>query len=259
MGVLTGKVAIVTGAGTGIGRAAAKLLAADGAHVVVVGRRPEPLQAVVDEIKTAGGEATAHPADLMDGDQTSAVAKNTIDTLGRVDILVNNAGFSSRVRSVRYVQPDEWDSVFRVNVEAVYRLTQACLPDMIARGQGTIVTTSSMAALKPGVLGGAPYSAAKAASQNFSHGLNAELRAMGIRATVILPAEVDTPILDGRPAPPSADARKTMMQPEDVARCIHLAATLPPRTVIEEIVVAPTIPRDMSEEMAVARQIGAPE
>jgi len=252
-------VAIVTGAGTGIGRAAAKLLAADGAHVVVVGRRPEPLQAVVDEIKTAGGEATAHPADLMDGDQTSAVAKNTLDTLGRVDILVNNAGFSSRVRSVRYVQPDEWDSVFKVNIEAVYRLTQACLPDMIARGEGTIVTTSSMAALKPGVLGGAPYSAAKAASQNFSHGLNAELRAMGIRATVILPAEVDTPILDGRPAPPSADARKTMMQPEDVARCIHLAATLPPRTVIEEIVVAPTIPRDMSEEMAVARQIGAPE
>lgn len=259
MAVLTGKVAIVTGAGTGIGRAAAKLLAADGAHVVVVGRRPEPLQAVVDEIKTAGGEATAHPADLMDGDQTSAVAKNTLDTLGRVDILVNNAGFSSRVRSVRYVQPDEWDSVFKVNIEAVYRLTQACLPDMIARGEGTIVTTSSMAALKPGVLGGAPYSAAKAASQNFSHGLNAELRAMGIRATVILPAEVDTPILDGRPAPPSADARKTMMQPEDVARCIHLAATLPPRTVIEEIVVAPTIPRDMSEEMAVARQIGAPE
>ncbi|MDG1893504.1 MAG: SDR family oxidoreductase [Fuerstiella sp.] len=259
MGVLTGKVAIVTGAGTGIGRAAAKLLAADGAHVVVVGRRREPLNAVVEEIKAAGGEATAHPADLMDGDQTSAVAKNTIDTLGRVDILVNNAGFSSRVRSVRYVQPDEWDSVFKVNIEAVYRLTQACLPDMIARGEGTIVTTSSMAAVKPGVLGGAPYSAAKAASQNFSHGLNAELRAMGIRATVILPAEVDTPILDGRPAPPDAAARKTMMQPEDVARCIHLAATLPPRTVIEEIVVAPTIPRDMSEEMAVARNVGAPE
>jgi NADP-dependent 3-hydroxy acid dehydrogenase YdfG len=259
MGVLTGKVAIVTGAGTGIGRAAAKLLAADGAHVVVVGRRPEPLNAVVEEIAAAGGEAIAHSADLMDGDQTTVVAKETIDTHGRVDILVNNAGFSSRVRSVRYVQPDEWDSVFKVNIEAVYRLTQACLPDMLSRGEGTIITTSSMAALKPGVLGGAPYSAAKAASQNFSHGLNAELRSMGIRATVILPAEVDTPILDGRPAPPSADARKTMMQPEDVARCIHLAATLPPRTVIEEIVVAPTIPRDMTEEMAVARQVGAPE
>ena len=107
MGVLTGKVAIVTGAGTGIGRAAAKLLAADGAHVVVVGRRPEPLNAVVEEIAAAGGEAIAHSADLMDGDQTTVVAKKTIDTHGRVDILVNNAGFSSRVRSVRYVQPDE--------------------------------------------------------------------------------------------------------------------------------------------------------
>ena len=259
MGVLTGKVAIVTGAGTGIGQAAAKLLAADGAHVVVVGRRPEPLNAVVQEISAAGGKATAHSADLVDGDQAVGVAKFTIDTLGRVDILVNKAGFSSKVRSVRYVQPDEWESVFKVNIEAVYRLTQACLPDMISHGEGTIITTSSMAAIKPGVLGGAPYSAAKAASQNFSHGLNSELRALGIRATVILPAEVDTPILDGRPAVPDAAARKTMMQPEDVARCIHLAATLPPRTVIEEIVVAPTMPRDMSEEMAVARSLGAPE
>lgn len=258
MGALTGKVAIVTGAGTGIGKAAAKALAADGAHVVAVGRRPEPLQAVVEEIAAAGGAATAHPADLMDGDQVTGVAKFTIETLGRVDILVNNAGFSSRVRSVRYVQPDEWASVFKVNIEAVYRLTQACLPDMLSRGEGTIITTSSMAALKPGILGGAPYSAAKAASQNFSHGLNSELRALGIRATVILPAEVDTPILDGRPAVPDADARRTMMQPEDVARCIHLAATLPPRTVIEEIVIAPTIPRDMSAEMLVASQVGAP-
>lgn len=258
MSSLNGKVAIVTGAGTGIGRETALMLAEQGAAVVLVGRRPQPLNSVVDEIKAAGGEATAHSADLTIGEVAAGVARFTIDTYGRVDILVNNAGFSSKVRSVRYVQPEEWDAVFRINIEAVYRLTQACLPDMISRRQGTIITTSSMAALKPGILGGAPYSAAKAASQNFSHGLNSELRGLGIRATAIIPAEVNTPILDGRPAPPDEEARTTMMQPEDVARCILLAASLPPRTVIEEIVVAPTIQRDMSAEIEVARNAGAP-
>ncbi|MEZ6131405.1 MAG: SDR family oxidoreductase [Planctomycetaceae bacterium] len=256
---LEGKVAIVTGAGTGIGRATAKMLAADGAKVVLVGRRPEPLNSVVEEIKAAGGEATAHPADLMQGDAVAAVAEFALQTYGQIDILVNNAGFSSKVRSIKYVQPDEWADVFKINVEAVYRLTQACLPHMLSRGQGTIITTSSMAALKPGILGGSPYSAAKAASLNFSHGLNSELRANGIRATAIIPAEVNTPILDGRPAPPDDNARAIMMQPEDVAACIHLAATLPQRTMIEEITVSPTIPRDMSAEMAMAAKAGAPE
>lgn len=255
---LADQVAIVTGAGTGIGRAAAKMLATEGAHVVVVGRRKEPLETVAAEIEAAGGKVTVHSADLTNGEEATGVAEFVQSKLGRVDILVNNAGFSSKVRSVRYVQPDEWDAVFKVNVEAVYRLTQACLPGMIERGCGTVITTSSMAALKPGVLGGSPYSAAKAASLNFSNGLNSELRGYGIRATAIIPAEVDTPILDGRPAPPDAEARKLMMQPEDVAACIHLAATLPPRTVLEEIVVAPTIPRDMSAEMEVARNTGAP-
>ena len=256
---LKDKVAIVTGAGTGIGRAAAKMLAAEGAKVVVVGRRIEPLNSVVDEIKADSGEATAHSADLMDGEAAAGVADFTRQTYGKVDILVNNAGFSSKVRSVKYVQPDEWEAVFKINIEAVYRLTQTCLPGMLEQGSGTIITTSSMAALRPGVLGGSPYSAAKAASLNFSNGLNSELRSSGIRATAIIPAEVDTPILDGRPAPPDSEARKLMMQPEDVAACIHLAATLPERTVVEEIVVAPTIPRDMSAEMEVAKNTGAPD
>ena len=258
MSVLDGQVAIVTGAGTGIGRAAAILLAGEGARVVVVGRRLEPLNSVVEEITAAGGEAFSHSADLMDGAACSQVAATVLEKCGRVDILVNNAGFSSKIRSVKYVQPDEWDAVFRINTEAVYRLTQACLPGMLERGSGTIITTTSMAALKPGVLGGSPYSAAKAAALNFSNGLNSELRGDGIRATAIIPAEVNTPILDGRPAPPDAAARAIMMQPEDVAQCILLAATLPQRTVIEEIVVAPTIPRDMSAEMEVARNAGAP-
>lgn len=257
MSRLDGKVAIVTGAGTGIGRVAAKLIAAEGAKVVVVGRRPEPLASVVDEIKQAGGEAVAHSVDLEDGDAAAAVADFTIATYGRVDILVNNAGHASQVRSIRYVQPDEWESVFRINIDAVFRLTQACLPDMLSRSEGTVITTSSMAALTPGIVGGAPYSAAKAASYNLMRGLNSELRANGIRATTIIPGEVDTPILEGRPQPPSAEARATMMQPEDIASAILLAATMPQRTLVEEIVLTPTQPRNMEEELKVARTKGA--
>jgi NADP-dependent 3-hydroxy acid dehydrogenase YdfG len=250
--LLNNKTAIVTGAGTGIGEKTAEMLAAEGASIVLVGRRLEPLMEVARRISQAGGTAQAHSADLTVGDQAAAVAQFALDTFGRIDVLVNNAGFSSRVRSVRYVQPDEWDAVFKVNMEGVYRLTQAVLPGMIERGDGTIITTSSMAALRPGILGGAPYSAAKAAVRAFSHHLNSELRDQGIRATVIVPGEVDTPILMGRPSVPDAAARQTMMQAEDVARCIHLAATLPQRTVIEELIVMPAILRDMSAEMQVA-------
>jgi NADP-dependent 3-hydroxy acid dehydrogenase YdfG len=259
MSTFSGKTAIVTGGGSGIGREVAKLLAADGIRVVVVGRRVEPLESVVAEIKAAGGQAIAHAADLEDGDSAAGVASFTLERYGRIDILINNAGHASKVRSIRWIQPDEWQSVFKINIDAVYRLTQACLPDMLSRNEGTVITTSSMAALTPGILGGAPYSAAKAASYNLMRGLTSELRSQGIRATTIIPGEVNTPILDGRPAPPDSAARELMMLPIDVARAIHFAATMPQRTLVEEIVMTPTMPRDMKAEMKVAREAGQPQ
>jgi NADP-dependent 3-hydroxy acid dehydrogenase YdfG len=156
------------------------------------------------------------------------------------------------------VGKDEWDSVLDVNLNGVYALTQAVLPTMIERGGGTIVTVSSVAALRPGLIGGAPYGAAKAAVRNLMCHIHTELRDKGIRATTVMPAEVDTPILDNRPLPPDAKARATMMQAEDVARAILLCVTLPPRTVIEEIVMSPTKPRDMSADIATAARAGAP-
>ena len=147
--------------------------------------------------------------------------------------------------------------MFRVNVEGVYRLTQSVVGSMIQRGHGTVITTSSYAALHPGLLGGSPYSAAKAASFNMMRGINAELNAKGIRACTILPAEVDTPILNNRPLNPDAAARATMMMPEDVARAILLCATLPVRTVIEEIVMSPTQPRDRTLDMEAAAKAGS--
>jgi NADP-dependent 3-hydroxy acid dehydrogenase YdfG len=258
MGSLDGQVAIVTGGGSGIGREAAKMLAAEGAHVVIAGRRKEPLELVAGEIQRAGGQATARQADVARHAEAVALARFAQDALGRVDILVNNAGHSSRARSVRWVGKEEWDSVLDVNLNGVYALTQAVLPGMLARGGGTIVTVSSLAALKPGLIGGAPYGAAKAAVRNLMGHVHTVLRDKGIRATTIMPAEVDTPILDRRPLPPDAKARATMMGAEDVARAILLCVTLPPRTVIEEIVMSPTIQRDMTADLAVAARAGAP-
>lgn len=258
MGVLDGQVAIMTGGGSGIGRSAALMLAAEGAQVVVAGRRKAPLEEVVSEITRAGGLGVARACDVEKAAEARALAEWTIAQYGRVDILVNNAGHSSRARNIRWVGQEEWDSVLAVNLTGVYALTQAVLPSMIERGGGTIITISSLAALRPGLIGGAPYGAAKAAVLNLMGHVHNVLRDKGIRATTIMPAEVDTPILDNRPLRPDAMARSTMMHADDVARAILLCATLPPRTVIETMVMSPTILRDQSQDIKVARDEGAP-
>ncbi len=258
MGQLDGQIAIITGAGTGIGREAALMFADEGAKLVLSGRRIEPLNEVVALIEAKGGSAVAKSVDMEDGDAAAALGAWTLAEFGQVDVLVNNAGHSSHVRSIQYVGVEEWESVFKVNVEGVYRLTQSVVGAMVERGEGTVITTSSYAALHPGLLGGAAYSAAKAASYNMMRGINAELNSKGIRASTIMPAEVDTPILDNRPHNPDAEARATMMMPEDVAAAILLCATMPGRTVIEEIVLSAKQPRDRTIDMEVASKAGSP-
>ena len=183
---LEGKIAIVTGAGTGIGRATALMLAAEGAAVVVVGRRRALLDAVVAEVEREKGRAVARVCDLEKNDETRELAAWTVATLGRVDILVNNAGHSSRARNIRWVREDEWRSVLAVNLDAVYVLTQAVLPGMLERREGTIVTVASLAADRPGLVGGAPYGAAKAAVRNLMGHVHTVYRNQGIRATTIV-------------------------------------------------------------------------
>ena len=156
MGALTGQVAIVTGGGTGIGESAARMLAAEGAQVVICGRRSAPVEAVARAIEKDGGLCAARAVDLEDAAAAAGLVRFTLERFGRVDVLVNNAGHSSHARSIRWVGQKEWDSVMAVNLTAVYVLTQAVLPGMLERGSGTIVTVSSLAALKAGLIGGAP-------------------------------------------------------------------------------------------------------
>jgi NADP-dependent 3-hydroxy acid dehydrogenase YdfG len=258
MGLLDGKLAIITGAGTGMGRSTAALLAAEGAAVVLVGRREDVLQELAAEIVAVGGRAVARAADITSKDDVDALLDWIHVNLGPVDILVNNAGSSSKVLNVRWISQQEWNDVLDVNLNAVYLLSQAVLPDMLARKTGTIITVSSLAAVNPNLLGGAPYGAAKAAVRNFMTYLHNTFRNDGLRAVTILPGETATPILDNRARPPRAEEREAMVQPEDVARAIHLVATLPQRTVVQELVIAPTVQRDTSGDIEISRWAGAP-
>ena len=258
MKTLEGKIALVTGAGSGIGRATALLLAAEGARVAIAGRRKEPLEQVVAEIQRDKGTAVSKTCDLTKPHEARELGAWAVTTFGGVDILINNAGQSSHARSIRWVGQDEWDAVLGVNTTGVYALTQTVLPSMLERGAGTVVTVASLAALRPGGLAGVAYGVAKAGARAMMQALHAELRNRGIRATTIIPAEVDTPILDKRPLVPGEKERSTMMQADDVARAILLCCTMHQRTVLEEIVMSPTFQRDTSKDVAAGYAAGAP-
>ncbi|WP_215844944.1 SDR family oxidoreductase [Candidatus Pantoea bituminis] len=258
MASLRGKVVVITGAGSGIGKAAAAGFAARGARVVLVGRRQSVLDDVVATLQLQGGEAWAYAADIAKKRDVSTLVTWANTELGGVDILVNNAGSASKTLNARWIEEEEWDQVQDVNMKAVFLLTQALLPTMLARKNGTIITVSSLAALRPNLLGGAAYGAAKAAVRNFMTYLHNTFRNDGIRSTCILPGEVNTPIMDNRANPPLQSIRDQMVQPEDVAEAILLCASLPARTVIEELIVAPTFLRDVSGDIEVSRWKNAP-
>lgn len=254
---LAGKLAVVTGAGSGMGQAIASGLADAGARVVLCGRREAPLQAVAAAIAGRGGKATVAALDITDREAIGALVQR-LDAEGGVDILVNNAGSASRVLNARWLSPEEWDATLQVNLTAVFDFAQAVLPAMLARGAGTIVTVSSLAALNPNLLGGAAYGAAKAGVRNFMGFLHNTYRHQGIRSICILPGEADTPILDSRARPPTAQERARMLRPEDVAAAVLMCVTLPPRATVPELHICPTFQRDISQDLEIARWQGAP-
>ena len=199
MGELKGQAALVTGGGSGIGRAAALALAGDGASVALVGRRPRPLAETAGMIEANGGSALVLAADVANPDEARAVVARTEAAFGRLDVLVNNAGANTAARSVRATSADDIDELMRVNVTGPLTLTQAALPGMLERGGGVVITVASYSVVSPGPPGGTAYSASKAAAATLMQSLNAEFRNQGVRACTIYPGEVNTQMLDARP------------------------------------------------------------
>lgn len=241
------KVCIITGAGSGIGSAIALALAAQGAKIALVGRTASKVEAVRDLIQARGGEAMACGLDVADHQGVSQMTQQTLKAFGHIDVLINNAGHSSRHRRILTTPPHEIRAVIDSNLVGTIYCTQAVLPTMLQAGDGLIVNVASMAGVHTSYLGGMIYSAVKAGVIHFTRFLNFELTNTGVRASVLIPGEVDTPIMDNRPIPPTADDRTTMIGVNECVEALLTIIGLPKRSTISELILKPTIMRNAVE------------
>lgn len=233
-------VAWVTGAGSGIGRATALALARSGARVALSGRSRASLAETAALVEEEGGTALVAPADVSDPAEIAAAHRLVADTLGEVSILVNNAGWNLPERHWRDLSAEAVQRMVATNLAGPFLTVLAVLPAMRARRFGVLVHIASLSATRLHVVSGPAYSATKHGARAMSASLNAEEGIHGIRSICINPGEVATPLLDRRPAPPSAEERARMVQPEDVAAAVVFCASLPARACITDLSIAPT-------------------
>lgn len=235
--------AVVTGAGSGVGRATALKFAASGWNVALVGRRLQTLAETVRLAPTAvRRRLLCLPCDLGDARAIAAMARTVLSRFGRVDVLVNAAGHNIPLRTLAELSHADYATVMDANVNGALFCVQAFLPAMRAAGAGTIVNIGSEAGKQASAKSGAAYVVSKFGLTGLTQTINAEERPNGLRACCIFPGDIDTPLLNKRPVPPSAEARARMMQPEDIAACAWFAATLPDRATVEEILIRPSRP-----------------
>jgi NADP-dependent 3-hydroxy acid dehydrogenase YdfG len=243
MGRLDGKITWVTGAGSGIGEAVAERFGAEGATVVMTGRRKDRLELVAERIRCKRGKAEVQAADLMKPTEVQRVADWVGGTFGRLDVLVSNAGLNVTERSWANLDPEGVDQLIQGNLSSAFYVARAVLPIMRAQGGGVMIHTASMAGRNVGVMSGPGYHAAKHGVVAMSHSLNMEECVNNIRSTVFCPGEVNTEILKKRPNPPSQEDLDRMLQPGDCADMILYAATLPPWVTMNEVWLTPTYNR----------------
>jgi NADP-dependent 3-hydroxy acid dehydrogenase YdfG len=240
MSTLKGKVAWITGAGTGIGLAGAQALAQAGAVVVMSGRRAEVLASEAGKIRTGGGKAEVEPLDVSDPAAVKKTAESILSHHGRVDIVLNSAGLNTTNRYWKNQTIEGWKEVVGINLDGSYYTTHAVLLSMRANKDGLIINVSSWAGVFHPKLTGAAYNASKHAVTAMTETINMEECANGIRACAICPAEVATPIMDRRPVPPSAEDRARMLQPKDLGDTIRFIAELPAHVCINQLIISPT-------------------
>jgi NADP-dependent 3-hydroxy acid dehydrogenase YdfG len=240
MAKLADKVVVITGGGSGVGKAAAALCLREGAKVVIAGRHAGKLDAVAQELN-GGAALRTVPTDVTHAEQCRALIDQATAAFGRIDVLVNNAGTNLKERTIRELTPESWDMMIRTNLDGAFYCMNAVLPQMLARKDGVIVNVVSVAGKRANPLGGAAYVAAKFGLNGLGLVMSNEEKDSGVRVSNIYPGEIDTPILAARPKPVTEEQRAVILKPEDVAEAILFVASLHPRVSIPELVIKPTV------------------
>ena len=236
---LKGKKAVVTGAGSGIGKAVVESLVKEGCTVVAGGRDLAKLENVKSQ--SSPGSVSVHTVDVGDYGSVEKFIQFAKTQLGQIDILVNAAGVNTKARTLGDMKPEQWDEVMRINASGPYYTLRCVIDEMRARKDGVIINISSTSGKRASMLGGIAYCASKFAATATVTAAALEEGKNGDRVTSIFPGEVDTPLLDQRPAPVSAERKATMLKPEDVADAVVFVAGLPPRAHVAELVMKPTV------------------
>jgi len=231
---LAGQLAVVTGAGQGIGRAIARQLSALGTAVVLCGRTQSTLQETADAIVKGGGKAEVIPCDVTVSHQLEHAAARVESTFGRVDILVNNAGIGGLSGPLHELPTGDWDRIMNTNLRGVYYAIRAFAPLMIRAQTGHIINISSLAGKNP-LPNGAAYAASKWGLNGLTYSLAEELRKYKIRVSVICPGSVDTAFDEH----PGKDKNK-MLRPDDVAHAVIMLVTQAPQSVMSVVLLRPT-------------------
>lgn len=233
------KTAVITGGGSGVGRAIALKLAAQGWRVVTAGRRAVALNETTQLAGAHASRITHHVCDIGHASAVEEMGKQILNDCGEVHLLVNAAGTNAPRRALEVLSLEDYHAMIATNLNGAYYCVQAFLPQMRARKRGLIVNIVSDAAKQASAKAGPAYVMSKFGLVGLTQSINAEERPNGIRACAILPGDIDTPLLDKRPAPPDATARARMLRAEDVADCALFCINLPEHVVVEEMLVRP--------------------
>jgi NAD(P)-dependent dehydrogenase (short-subunit alcohol dehydrogenase family) len=237
------KIAVVTGAGSGVGRAVVIELTKRAFDIALVGRRDKALKETI-ALLDSRQRTLAVPCDIADPADVERMAQRVRSELGNPTVLVNSAGTNVARRALAELSVEDYRQVVDINLNGAFYVTHAFLPGMRKQGSagagvGTIVHVISDAGLTANRVSGIAYIASKFGLVGLTATINVEERNNGVRATAILPGEINTPLLDRRPVPPPLEARAKMLQAEDVAACVMLAIDLPERAVVEQLLVKP--------------------
>jgi 3-oxoacyl-[acyl-carrier protein] reductase len=232
MTTLDGQIALVTGAGKGIGAAVSKRLASMGAMILLAARDRERLASVQQEIVTSGGRAEAAPLDLREESSIATLAQSVKERFGRCDILVNNAGIGLTGQPLHETSPAAWNEMISTNLRGPYLMIRAFAPLMIAAGAGHIVNISSLAGHNP-LKNGAAYSASKWGLNGLTYSVAEELREYGIRVSAVAPGSVNTGFGGG------GKDGSWKVQPEDVANVVAMIVTQSPQSFVSEVKLRP--------------------